>query len=49
MTYALRIRVVVIAALLAVLLAVSAATPILSDVTGFGGTACAADCGGSGC
>jgi hypothetical protein len=45
MTYTLRIRVVVIAALLAVLLAVSAATPILSD----GGTACAADCGGSGC
>jgi hypothetical protein len=49
MTYTLRVRIIVTAVLLALLLAVSAASPILSDVTGFGGTVSADECIGSSC
>ena len=49
MTYTLRVRIMVTAILLAALLAVSTASPILSDVAGFGGTAAADECIGSSC
>lgn len=48
MTHALRVRIVT-AALLLVLLAVTAASPVLSNVTGFGEAAHAAECVGSSC
>ena len=44
----LQVRIVT-AVLLAALLLASAASPILSNVTGFGGTAHAEHCGGSSC
>jgi hypothetical protein len=48
MSHALRVRIVT-AVLLVVLLAVSAASPVLSNVTGLGETAHAAECVGSSC
>ncbi len=48
MTHALQVRIVT-AVLLVVLLTVVAASPVLSNVTGFGETAHAAECVGSSC
>jgi len=48
MTRALRVRIVTVV-LLIMLLAVTAASPVLSNVTGFGETAHAAECVGSSC
>ncbi len=48
MTQTMRVRIVT-AVFMAVLLTASAATPMLSHITGFGGAAHAEDCAGSSC
>ena len=49
MTHSLRVRRIIAAVLVAFALTVAAATPIITDVAGLGGTASADGCEGSTC
>ncbi|MCB0211797.1 MAG: hypothetical protein KDJ52_20830 [Anaerolineae bacterium] len=49
MTYSLRVRQMIAAALVALALTMAAAAPIVTDIAGFGGTASADECQDIGC